>query len=140
MKERFKKVERRSPDLGDEAYWRSFRDRVLEAAGPELARRRGQAQSQAPSIVEILFAWRRRLAPAAVGVAGAALLMVLALTEAVDRGSQVESPPVPPGVGLEDLLVGAAEVDGELDLRLQRLRGDGEMNVDEVFYAVESTP
>lgn len=118
----------------DEDYWRSFRERVLRAAGPELARRR--AAAPAPGIAEVLFEWRRRLVPASLAVTLAALVLTLMAAGGVEEGPV--TPPTPSGVGLEDVLVGAGAMEGELDLRLQRLQGEGEMDVDAIFYAVES--
>ena len=127
----------RSISGGDtEAYWSHFRQRVLRAAGPELHRRRTTAWQ--PGVLEVLFAWRRRLAPAAMGVALGALAMVFGVSGEGDASPQPQ--PTPQGVVLEELLLGGSEEGEESDERLQRLRGEGEMNADEVFYAVESTP
>lgn len=120
-----------------EAYWSHFRQRVLRAAGPELHRRRMAAWQ--PGVIEVLFAWRRRLAPAAIGVAVGALVMVFGVLG--EGGPSPQPQAAPQGVVLEELLLGGGpEDDEESDERLRRLRGEGEMNVDEVFYAVESTP
>lgn len=79
------------PASGDTRYWERFHDRVMKAAGAELARRRALPLT----VSGVLLSWSRLLVP---GAAAAAVVAGLFLIPPVD---QEEFTPL---FGVEDIL------------------------------------
>ncbi len=60
------------PGRGDDMYWPRFRSRVLSRAGPELLRRRREAQL---TVSELVVGWGRLVVPGTLVAAAAAFLL-----------------------------------------------------------------
>ena len=68
------------PGSRDPGFWVRFHARVMDRARVELARRRLEVE---PTIVDVVFAWRRTLIPLTLLAAGGILLMVVVLASLV---------------------------------------------------------
>lgn len=88
------------PVDGDPRYWSDFRQALLRAAAPELARRRRLSEV---TVSDVVFSWSRALVPAAV-MAGAAAVFL------VTRPEMTEGPAP---LRLEELLMEGLEVVGD---------------------------
>lgn len=62
------------PATRDPGFWMRFQDRVMQGAGPELARRRLMADL---TVGDVLAGWARALVPTAVLAAAVATLVLL---------------------------------------------------------------
>lgn len=82
------------PASRDPGFWMRFQARVLQGAGPELARRRLMADL---TVGDVLTGWARALVPTAMLAAAVAALILIRLT------------PATPVATLEDLLTAGIE-------------------------------
>jgi hypothetical protein len=109
------------PGFGDAGFWMRFQDRVMRAAGPELARRRWMPEL---TVSQVVLSWGRMLVP--VSVAAALLATVILLQEDVIPFS-------PEVEGIEELLLGA--LDDEAHFLV--LRADEPPDAAAVLLAIE---
>lgn len=106
-----------APDLGgldpgrdDPTYWYRFQARVMEAALPELARRRRMGRT---TMVDVMSSWSRLVAPVALAAAAMALVFLADSGASpefqlhTERSATERSADVL--LGVEDLLLPAAE-------------------------------
>jgi hypothetical protein len=70
------------PASGDPRYWDRFHDRVMKAAGPELARRHALPLT----VSGVLLSWSRLLVPAAAAAAVAAGLLLIPPVDTEETG------------------------------------------------------